>query len=149
MLLSYLAASISSAIVVIIAGNLLETQFHPSLGPVFHLTPSVILGVPLFTIIFAFPGWLLSVLYAEHRRETRIVWFATTGILTSILALSLLSASLNGYLPLATFVGPIGLSACLGGLVGGLVYWSMAGKSSGERNQSTIILAEADENAGA
>jgi hypothetical protein len=85
----------------------------------------------LITGIYAFPGWLISVIIAAIRNETRRGYFILAGVLTALLAhliMLLLSAgSSPGYLFGSTGeTGSIILSSSIGGAVGGWAYWRVA-----------------------
>jgi cytochrome bd-type quinol oxidase subunit 2 len=89
--------------------------------------PNLFLGGLTITAMYALPGWLTSVVTAELRKEQRRYWFAAAGVLTALLALFL--AGMGGGLMSmpALFFGSL-----IGGFFGGLAYWGVAGKRSGQ-----------------
>jgi hypothetical protein len=131
MLLGYaLAVLVSVTIAVVIMGLPTTLPDNGNWGSFYSFWrdfPSVFLGGLTITSMYALPGWLISVLIAEARREQRRFWFAAAGVLTALLALFLAGM---GRIPLsmpAMFFGSL-----IGGLCGGLAYWAVAGKRSGQ-----------------
>jgi hypothetical protein len=90
--------------------------------------PVLLIFGAFYTALFALPGWLISVVTAEYRKEQRKYWFAPAGLATSILA-HLIALGFVGKIfaePLTVF------GSLIGGFCGGLVYWAVAGKTSGQ-----------------
>jgi hypothetical protein len=89
--------------------------------------PSLFLGGLTITAMYALPGWLICVIAAEYRKEERRYWFAAAGVLTALLALFLAGMG-RGMLSMpAMFFGSV-----IGGFFGGLAYWAVAGRRSGD-----------------
>ena len=86
----------------------------------------------MMTALYGLPGWLVSVITAEIRDERRRFWFAAAGFLTALLALFLASRGTR------MFAEPLfGAAILAGGLAGGLAYWAVIGKRSGNwKNQA-------------
>jgi energy-converting hydrogenase Eha subunit A len=89
--------------------------------------PNLFLGGLTITALYALPGWLISVVAAEFRNERRRFWFAAAGVLTALLALFLAGMGRGLMSMPAMFVGSL-----TGGFFGGLVYWAVTGKRSGD-----------------
>jgi energy-converting hydrogenase Eha subunit A len=89
--------------------------------------PNLFLGGLTITGIYALPGWLISVVAAEFRKEQRRYWFAAAGVLTALLALFLAGMGRGILSMLPMFFGSL-----IGGLFGGLVYRAVIGKRSGQ-----------------
>jgi hypothetical protein len=131
MLLGYaLAVLVSVTIAVLIMGLPTVLPDQGNWGSFYSFWrdfPGLFLGGLTITALYALPGWLISVVIAEVRREQRRYWFAAAGVLTALLALLLAGM---GRIPLsmpAMFFGSL-----IGGLFGGLVYWAVAGNRSGQ-----------------
>jgi hypothetical protein len=82
--------------------------------------------------IYAFPGWIVSVITAEIRKEQRKYWFAAAGVLTVLLAFTF-----TGFGRRIMTDPMIMFSTLIGGFFGGLVYWAMAGRRSGNWRNPT------------
>jgi hypothetical protein len=89
--------------------------------------PNLFLGGLTITGIYALPGWLISVVAAEFRKEQRRYWFAAAGVLTALLALFLAGMGRGILSMLPMFFGSL-----IGGFFGRLVYWAVIGKRSGQ-----------------
>jgi hypothetical protein len=77
---------------------------------------------------YALPGWLISVVIAGVRAETRRVYFISSGVLTALLA-HLILWGFSGSSPIFGRTGEMGgivLWSMIGGLCGGLAYWRVA-----------------------
>lgn len=138
MILGYaLAVSIASAITVFI-------KFAPTVLPdngawgsaykALETLPVFLMFGALYTAMFALPGWLISVVIAERQSERRKYWFGLAGFVTAILAhvIALLWVGKIFAEPL-TIIGSI-----IGGFAGGLVYWAIAGKNSGQWGSNNL-----------
>jgi hypothetical protein len=91
------------------------------------------------TAIFAFPGWLIAVCAAEIRKEQRKYWFGAAGVVTAIAAL-FMSGLGDALSQLPTlFVG-----ALIGGFLGGLAYWAVIGRRSGDWRKRLELSLPAD-----
>jgi hypothetical protein len=91
---------------------------------------------------YALPGWLISVIAAEFRKEQRMYWFAAAGVLTALLALFLAGMG-RGMLSMpAMFIGSL-----IGGFFGGLVYWAVTGQRSGHWRTRSVPADPAAEGA--
>jgi energy-converting hydrogenase Eha subunit A len=131
MLLSYaLAVLVSVTIACVVMGLPTMLPDRGNWGSFYSFWrdfPGLFLGGLTITALYALPGWLVSVVAAEFRKERRRYWFAAAGVFTALLALFLAG---TGRLPLsmpAMFFGSL-----IGGLFGGLVYWAVTGKRSGQ-----------------
>lgn len=83
------------------------------------------------TALYALPGFAVAVVLAERRRERRAWWFSLAGVLTAMVAV-LIGSRGSGLLPeFATNAG-----ALLGGALGGLAYWAVAGRRSGASREA-------------
>ncbi len=90
------------------------------------IVPLLLFGT-VYTVIYALPGWLISVIAAEWRNKRCKIWFAIAGFLTAVLAQLIAYAFLGGL-----FAEPLTLIGSLtGGFFGGLTYRAVAGKRSG------------------
>ncbi len=77
---------------------------------------------------YALPGWLISVVIAGFRAETRRLYFIITGVLTAHLA-QLILAGFAGGGPMFGLTGEMGgiyLWSMIGGAFGGWAYWWVA-----------------------
>lgn len=89
--------------------------------------PMFLMFGTFYTFMLALPGWLISVIIAERQNEQRKYWFGIAGIATTVVA--------HGFALL--FVGKIFaesltiFGSLIGGFFGGLIYWVIAGKKSG------------------
>jgi energy-converting hydrogenase Eha subunit A len=88
--------------------------------------PNLFLGGLTITALYALPGWLISVVAAEFRKEQGKYWFAAAGVLTALLALFLAGMGRGLMSMPAMFFGSL-----TGGFFGGLVYWAVIGRRSG------------------
>ena len=89
--------------------------------------PMMFLFGLMMTSLYGLPGWLMSVIFAERRNRRGKLFFAITGLCTALLALIIAGGVGRG--PLSQ---PLLSTACLiGGIFGGLAYWAVAGKTSG------------------
>jgi energy-converting hydrogenase Eha subunit A len=101
--------------------------------------PALFAGGLYITSLYALPGWLISVVTAEFRRERRKLWFAAAGVLTALLALFLAGMGRGILSMLPMFIGSL-----TGGLFGGIAYWAAAGRGSGRwREPQETRAAEA------
>jgi hypothetical protein len=78
------------------------------------------------TSIWALPGWLLTVVYAELRGQEGRLFFGVAGALTAVLAIFLAGNGRGLFSDMLINPCPVG------GFFGGLVYWAVAGRSSGQ-----------------
>ena len=100
--------------------------------------PNLFLGVLTITVMYDLPGWLISVVTAELRKEQRRYWFAAAGVLTALLALFLAGMGLVPLSMPAMFFGSL-----IGGFFGGLAYWAAAGIRSGQwRNPQMPVIQD-------
>lgn len=132
MLLGYALAVIVATLVALLALSILAPLLNParpaSFADFWRDLPTVYLvGVILLTGAFALPGWLVSTIFAEFRGERRMYWFAAAGMLAAILAQVLIGLGRGVFGWPSMFVGSLP-----GGFVGGVAYWSIAGRHSGE-----------------
>jgi hypothetical protein len=88
--------------------------------------PGALLVGAYVVSIYAFPGWLVSVIIAEISKEQRAYAFAAAGVLTALLALYLADMGIE-----FTSMSVLSFGLLIGGFFGGLVYWAVAGKRSG------------------
>ncbi|MGL4490176.1 MAG: hypothetical protein ACRCU5_12110 [Rhizobiaceae bacterium] len=79
------------------------------------------------TAVYALPGWLVSVVIAELRNKRRKAYFAVTGTLTATFAI-FISDIVNSFGSETVLV----ISCLTGGFFGGLAYWALVGKHSGD-----------------
>jgi glucose dehydrogenase len=136
MLLGYLAAALASAatVSVILA---LSRNTPPDLANASTITvlldaldgfAAVSVFAAMFIAIFAFPVWLITAAFTEWCAIQRPSVYAFAGMLAAIPLLIAKSAD-----------EPNKLAFCLmglfAGLVGGLVYWAITGRSSGNWKQ--------------
>ena len=89
--------------------------------------PGALLIGAYVNAVYALPGWLISVIIAEIRKERRSFVFAAAGVPTALLALCLADMGIE-IISMSTLF----LSVLLGGFFGGLVYWAVAGRRSGD-----------------
>jgi hypothetical protein len=81
----------------------------------------------MMTAVYGLPGWIVSVVIAEFRRERRRYWFAAAGVGTAF-ASHLIAGSGHGM-----HLGDTMLYASLiGGFCGGIAYRAVAGRFSGQ-----------------
>jgi hypothetical protein len=130
MLLGYALAAVVAAAIISLIARLPSKSPDPyywskvlSYGPDI---PGALLVGAYVAAIYAFPGWLVSVIVAEIKKEQRAYTFAAAGVLTALLALYLADMGIEFTSMTILFFGLL-----VGGFFGGLVYWAVAGKRSG------------------
>jgi hypothetical protein len=89
--------------------------------------PKMFISGLYMTAIFAFPGWLTAVCAAEIRKEQRKYWFGAAGVVTALAALFMSGLGDALFQLPALFFG-----ALIGGFFGGLAYWAVIGRRSGD-----------------
>ncbi len=104
--------------------------------------PGALLIGAYVAAIYALPGWLVSVIIAEIRKEKRSFAFAAAGVLTALLALYLADMGLE-----LTSMSTLFFAFLTGGFFGGLVYWAVAGRHSGAWRKQLEPYIPADERA--
>jgi energy-converting hydrogenase Eha subunit A len=101
--------------------------------------PNLFFGGLTITAIYALPGWLLTVVTAEFRKEQRKYWFAAAGVVTALLAHFLAGiGALHMGMPIKS------LSTFIGGFCGGLAYWAVAGRSSSQWRGPAALSVQSD-----
>ena len=134
MLLGYaLAVLVATTVVVLIQG--LPTVFpdQGAWGSFYNYLndfPMMFLFGLMMTAMYGLPGWLITVVAAEWQGKRGKYWFAVAGILTAILAILIAS---RGQRLFADWLLNGGI--LVGGFFGGLAYWAIAGKTSGNWKQ--------------
>jgi hypothetical protein len=130
MLLGYaLAVLVATTIAVLIMGLPTVLPDNGNWGSFFSFWrdfPSLFLGGLTITAMYALPGWLISAIAAEFRKEQRRYWFAAAGVLTALSAFFLAGMGRGLMSMPAMFFGSL-----IGGFFGGLAYWAVAGRRSG------------------
>ena len=130
MLLGYaLAVLVATTLVCVMMGIPSLLPDHGAMGSFYRYLqdfPSMFAFGTLMTALYGLPGWLISVVYAEWRNVRHRVWFAIAGFLNGGLAILL---SNNGRFYTGDFI--LTSAIFIGGLAGGLAYWALAGKKSG------------------
>jgi hypothetical protein len=124
-----LASLVASAAISLIARFPSKSPDPYYWGKVFSYGPDIpgaLLVGAYVAAIYALPGWLISVITAEIRRERRAYIFAAAGVLTALLALYLADMGIELTSMSALFFGML-----IGGFFGGLAYWAVAGRRSG------------------
>lgn len=94
--------------------------------------PAMFMVGGMMTAIYGFPGWLISVVIAEWKNLRSRRYFAVAGMLTAVFAL-LIAGRFQGLFPEVS----LNLACLGGGFCGGLAYWAVAGKSSGQWRTKT------------
>jgi hypothetical protein len=133
------AAAVLAAVLVSVSAMLLPTAM-PGHGAWGSLDASLrdlwtVTGIGLFlTAIFAFPGFVVALVFADLRRWRRWLPFSVAGALDALVALSLFGAYGAG----SATAMPVGLALpCMpGGFVGGWAYWIVAGRLLARRRQA-------------
>lgn len=130
MLLGYaLAVLVSTTIAMLVMGTPTVLPDNGNWGSFYAYWrdfPRFFFGGLTVTALYALPGWLISVIVAEFRKERRRFWFAAAGALTALLALFLAGMGRGMLMMPAMFFGSL-----IGGFFGGLAYWSATGQRSG------------------
>jgi hypothetical protein len=95
--------------------------------------PAMIAQGALITAVTALPGWVLAVLLSELFAERRRWFFAVSGGVTAVFAHGLLaySSGSRDTIFLGPELQPIVVASLLGGLIGGLAHWRVAGRHAG------------------
>ncbi len=88
--------------------------------------PMMFLFGLMMTSLYGLPGWLMTVVFAEWRVRRGKLFFALTGLWTALLAL-LIAGMGKGLFSEAL----LSIACLIGGICGGLAYWAIAGKTSG------------------
>lgn len=88
--------------------------------------PGRLVTLAQITAIAALPGWALTALISEIAMLRSKFLFALAGLLSASLAYGLFNALLETHMETGMTI-----SAHIGGLFGGLVYWAAAGKNAG------------------
>ena len=88
--------------------------------------PGRLVTLVQITAIAALPGWALTALVSELAMLRSKFLFALAGLLSASLAHGLFNALLETHMETGMTI-----SAHIGGLFGGLVYWAAAGKNAG------------------
>ncbi len=89
--------------------------------------PMFLMFGAFYTSMLALPGWLISVSIAERQNEQRKYWFGIAGVATTVLA-----HGIALYFVGKIFAEPLTIfGSLIGGFFGGLIYWVIAGKKSG------------------
>ena len=88
--------------------------------------PMMFLFGLMMTSLYGLPGWLMTVIFAEWRNRRGKLFFALTGLWTALLALFLAGMG-KGLFSEAL----LNIACLIGGVCGGLAYWAIAGKNSG------------------
>ena len=96
--------------------------------------PVMFMAGSMMTAMYGLPGWLVSVAIAEMRVRQGKLWFAVAGLVTSVFAILIAGRFQHlfseAWLNVAIFVG---------GFAGGLAYWALAGKTSGNWKRSAGV----------
>ncbi len=129
-LLGFALAALAAAIIISLITHLFSSSTSPyawsnvlSDG---RQLPGKLLFATYAVLIYALPGWLISVAVAEIRREKRSWWFAVAGVFASLVAL--FYAKMGEEL---SSMSVLFFAFLAGGFFGGLVYWAVAGRRSG------------------
>jgi hypothetical protein len=143
MLLGYaLAVLVSVTIAVLIMGLPTVLPDQGNWGSFYSFWrdfPGLFLGGLTITALYALPGWLISVVIAEARRDQRRYWFAAAGVLTALLAL-IFAGMGRGLLSMPAML----FGSLTGGFFGGLVYWAVIGKRSGQWRSAPAPSIQSD-----
>ncbi|MGB8817231.1 MAG: hypothetical protein WCC66_04830 [Rhizobiaceae bacterium] len=135
MILGYaLAVLVATTVVVVVMGLPTVLPDQGAQGSFYRYLkdfPMMFLFGLMITSLYALPGWLVTVIFAEWRSKRGRLFFAVTGFFTALLALILAGMGRG------IFAEPLLHGASLvGGLCGGLAYWALAGKKSGGWKQT-------------
>ena len=88
----------------------------------------------MMTAVYGLPGWLITVVSAEWRGRQGKYWFASAGMLTALLAIFIASRFQGLF-----YEWVLNGSILIGGFCGGLAYWALAGKSSGNWKSTSRV----------
>jgi hypothetical protein len=142
MLKGYLLAATVAAFVTLCVHLLVETIALPSDERIGAPRPIGLILLPVITAVFAFPVWFFLVVFAETTSETRLPRFAVVGALAGFLAVAVVLIGAEGFNG-TTIVSRAGLvafiSASMGGFVGGVIYWVIAGQHSGSWKETPAL----------
>lgn len=130
MLLGYALAVLVATTVVCIAFGL-PTMFpdggrYGSFYAYLKDFPMMFMVGGMMTAIYGLPGWLISVTMAERRGRQGKLWFALAGVLTAALAILI-----AGRFQRVFDETWLNIAILIGGCAGGLAYWALSGKNSG------------------
>lgn len=130
-IIGYICAVAISSYASLASCIFLTKQFETLLA---LLSPLIFLFCFGFTGLFALPGWLFFVVMSESLAIRSNIYFCLSGATTSLLAIRMLHFvdstfmdSSSDRLENLLFT----ISAAIGGTLGGLTYWAIAGKHSG------------------
>lgn len=119
-------ATLVAVAVAFLADYLDSAAGRPGAGPSFAEIPMWLAFGWMVTALHALPGFVAAVAYAEVNSESRNWWFAGAGVATA-LAATLIGSHGHGLFPdMAMNFGVL-----LGGAIGGIAYWAVAGRTSG------------------
>jgi hypothetical protein len=133
-LLGYLAASLA-------AGFMYSVVFAFEYRARADLVLPLTLGVGLYVAIFALPLSILGIIYAKRANARSIFFYASGGVLVGwlsyglyVLLLIISAGTTKGFMRdggQVTFWLTLNLLFGGPGLIGGLVYWLVAGRNTG------------------
>lgn len=86
----------------------------------------------MMTALYALPGWLITVTFAEWRFKQGRFWFAFSGVATAALAILIAGRFQHLFSEVWLIIAIL-----IGGFCGGLAYWALAGKTSGNWRQTS------------
>ena len=124
-----LAVLVATTVVVTIMGAPTILPDQGKWGSFYHFAqdfPMMFLFGLMMTSLYGLPGWLMTVIFAELRVRRGRLFFAVTGLWTALLAL-LVAGMGKGMFSEAL----LNIACLIGGICGGLAYWAIAGKNSG------------------
>jgi hypothetical protein len=143
MLLGYaLAVLVSVTIAIAITGFTTALSDNGAMGSPYSFLrefPNLFLLGLSITALYALPGSLISVVTAEYRKERRKFCFAAAGLATALLALLLAGMGRDLLSDPALYIASL-----TGGFFGGLVYWAVIGKRSGQWRNLAALSVQSD-----
>ncbi len=130
-----LAVLVATTVVVAIVGAPTVLPDQGKWGSLYRFLqdfPMMFLFGLMMTSLYGLPGWLITVIGAEVRSSRGKTFFAIAGVLTALLAIVIAGMGKG------IFSGTLLNIACpIGGFFGGLAYWAIAGKTSGDWKTET------------
>jgi hypothetical protein len=136
MLLGYALAVLAATTVTLVIMGAATPSANPGNWRDF---PSVFPAGIFFMTIYTLPGWLTAVIAAELRKEQRWHWFAAAGVLTALLAI-FIAGAWREMLAHPFYFGGVPI----GWFIGGLIYWVMAGRRSGNWRSQRASSAQSN-----
>jgi hypothetical protein len=137
MLLGFALAALAAATIISLIALLPSSSSYPYYwSKVFsngRQVPGTLLLATYAVAIYALPGWLISVVIAEIWKERRWQSFALAGVFTALVALYYANMERELSSLSILFFGILA-----SGFFGGLVYWAVAGRRSGDWRQAPV-----------